>query len=297
MSEEELIIVVYCLVDEIHKNILGGTKLRRRGPLPKLSDPEILTILIVGEYLGLGSDQKIWSYFKRHWGDWFPGLGSRTTFVRQAANLQGVVNKMQHLISEKLCQNKNIFLFDGFPIPVCHIKRYKRSSPFKGLGSVGYCAAKDEKFFGFKGHILISPQGATKAISIAPANIDERDILPEVSCGVTGDIIADKGLIRPELTQELACRGITLNTPLRKNMKDTRPKKFLSKLMNIRRIVETVISQLVDRFGIQKIRAQDTWHLHVKIARKILAHTVSFFINQSLNPDAPLQLEKLLNLP
>jgi hypothetical protein len=56
---------------------------------------------------------------------------------------------------------------------VCHIKRYKRKSPFKGLGAVGYCAAKDQKYFGFKGYLLISSEGATKALSIAAANEDE----------------------------------------------------------------------------------------------------------------------------
>ncbi len=60
MSEEELIIAVYCLVDETLKNSVGEIKLRSRGPKPSLTDAEVITILIVGEYLGLGSDKKIW---------------------------------------------------------------------------------------------------------------------------------------------------------------------------------------------------------------------------------------------
>jgi hypothetical protein len=77
-------------------------------------------------------------------------------------------------------------------------------------------------------------------------------------------------------------------------MKDQRSKGFVSQIMNIRRKVETVIGQLVERFKIQAIRARDNWHLRAKIGRKILAHTACFFINQSINPDAPLQLENLL---
>jgi hypothetical protein len=276
------------------KNMLKGEKLRKRGPSPALTDAEVLTILVVGEYLGLGNDKKIWCTFTRQWHDWFPGLGCRTSFTRQCSNLWAIQDKIQETLSAQLCENKDLFLFDGFPIPTCHIKRYKRSKLFRTEGAVGYCAAKDEKYFGFKGHLLITPEGVTKRISIAAANLDERDLLPEVAQGLQGDVIADKGLIRPLLREALAGQGLMLHTPLRKNMQDPRPRAFVTKIMDVRRKVETVIGQLVERFRIQSIRAKDTWHLMAKVDRKILAHTVCFFINSSINPHAPLQLENLL---
>ncbi len=294
MSLEDLIITVYCRIEKMYQEIVKGIKLRLRGTPPSLSDGEVLTMLVVGEYLGLGSDKKIWSYFSQHWLGWFPALGCRTSFTRQSANLIKVLSQMQQMLSRKLCDSTDLYLFDGFPIPLCHIKRYKWTSPFKGLGAVGYCAAKDQKYFGFKGHLLISSEGITKAISIAPANRDERDILPEVAFGLTGDVIADKGLIRPELHLELESQGLILHTPLRKNMKDSRSKEFLSQIMNVRRKAETVIGQLVERFKIQSIKAKDTWHLMMKVGRKVFAHTLCFSINQSINSDTPLQIEKLL---
>jgi len=295
MSEEELIIAVYCLVDETLKNSVGEIKLRARGPKPSLTDAEVITILIVGEYLGLGSDKKIWGYFKRHWKSWFPGLGCRTSFIRQSANLWCLQSKIQEKISQELCEDKNLFLFDGFPIPICNIKRYKKSNLFRGEGGIGYCAAKDVKYFGFKGHLLITQEGVTRFISIAAANIDERDVLPEVCLNLQGDTIADKGLIRPELTQSLRNQGLTLHTPLRKNMTDSRPVAFVHQIMNVRRKIETVIGQLVDRFKIQEIRAQDFWHLFAKIGRKVLAHTVCFLLNKKLHPETPLKLDLLLS--
>ncbi len=44
------------------------------------------------------------------------------------------------------------------------------------------------------------------------------DILPEMALGLTGDIIADKGLIRPFLQVELESQGLALHTPLRSNI-------------------------------------------------------------------------------
>lgn len=294
MPMEEFIIRVYCLVAEIFEEVVGNVKLRQRGEAPSLSDIEVIALLVAGEYLGFGGDKRIWLYFKTHWQAWFPALGCRSSFTRQSANLCHVQDKMRKALSERLCHDKDLFLFDGFPIPICHIKRYKRSPLFRETGAVGYCAAKDEHYFGFKGHILITACGAIRNIEIAAANIDERDMLPETSSTLTGDIIADKGLIRPELTQELAENGIGLHTPLRKNMVDPRPKEYIEHMMNIRRIVETLIGQLTERFKIQQIRARDTWHLMAKITRTILAHTSCFTINKNINPDNPLQLDAIL---
>ena len=63
---------------------------------------------------------------------------------------------MRKLLSDALCKDQDLYLFDGFPIPICHIKRYKRSkTDLKYEGATGYCAVKDVKFFGFKGHLLV----------------------------------------------------------------------------------------------------------------------------------------------
>ena len=85
MDATTLLITVYCLIDEW----LVGRQLRQRGPKPILADSEVLTIECVGEFLGVDTDKGLYEYFRRHWGDWFPGLRRvhRTTFVRQAANL------------------------------------------------------------------------------------------------------------------------------------------------------------------------------------------------------------------
>ena len=62
--------------------------------------------------------------------------------------------------------------------------------------------------------------------------------------------------------------------------------------MSARRLVETVIGQLADRFNIEKVRARDLWHLTNRFVRKLLTHTVAVFFNYCLHRD-PLQFEGL----
>lgn len=295
MTLEDLIINTYCFVDDylIAANL---TRLRKRGEPPSLSDSEIITMEIVGEFLGHNTDKAIWVYFKEHWSHFFPKISCRTSFSRQCANLHEVKKKLQIYLSEQLSTDQDLYITDGFPIPVCHIKRYKRSkNQLRAQGSVGYCAAKVEHYFGFKGHILITQKGVAVAYEVAAANVDERDITAEVTTNLSGMLSADKGLIRPELSEVLARQNLDLQTPLRKNMKDLRPKETVSLMMNVRRKVETVIGQLTERFQIQVIKAKNLWHLCAKIGRKILSHTVCFMFNQIENPEKPLALELLLN--
>lgn len=79
MLLDDFIITVYCFVDDFLKNY---EKLRSRGPSPALSDAEVLTMEIVGEFLKIGSEKGIHDYFNRHWISWFPNLSSRVTFAK-----------------------------------------------------------------------------------------------------------------------------------------------------------------------------------------------------------------------
>ena len=55
-SVEEFIIEVFCLVDDGVKDLTNGLRLRHRGFAPALSDSEVITLEIVGEFLGKDAD-------------------------------------------------------------------------------------------------------------------------------------------------------------------------------------------------------------------------------------------------
>jgi hypothetical protein len=154
------IISVFCLIDDELEKILKGKKLRQRGPEPGLRDSEAITIGIVGEFLGMDCDKTIWEYFKRHWSHFFPKTPDRSNFVRQVANLHVI----KRLLQEKLATDLNAFndtlhIIDALPIPICKFARAHFSHIFKGEAAYGYCATKKERYYGFRGHIVISSTG------------------------------------------------------------------------------------------------------------------------------------------
>lgn len=295
MSIDDFIISVFCLIDDELKKMLKEQKLRQRGPSPALHDSEVLTIEIVGEFLGMDCDKNIWKYVKRHWLHFFPKIPGRSSFVRQSANLHCIKQLLQKRIAASLhAFEDTLHIIDGLPIPVCKFARAHYSSLFKGEVAYGYCASKKERIYGFRGYIVINSIGVITEATLTKANVDERDACLELVGKIKGLLLGDKGYIRPELQNQLKEQGLNLETPLRGNMKETRSKKFLKWMLGTRRLIETVIGQLAERFRIEKVWARDLWHQVSRFWRKILAHTVSVKVNLNLGNN-PLQFEHIMD--
>ena len=128
MPIDEFIITVFCWVERAFVEVTDGVKLRTRGFAPRLSDSEVITMEIVGEWLGHEGDEAIWEYFRRHWAEWFPAPGERSPFVRQAAHLWRVKQLLQERLAADLgARSADGHIIDGFPIAVCKLERAPRS--------------------------------------------------------------------------------------------------------------------------------------------------------------------------
>ena len=130
------------------------------------------------------------------------------------------------------------------------------------------------------------------SMSVTPADVDERDVVPELVGSLQGLLLGDKGDIRPTLSEDLAAQQLALLTPLRRNMKDYHP-QWNRTVSRHRQLVETVIGHLCHWFDIEHIRARDRWHLTSRVARKLLAHTVMSYLNH-LKGRPYLKFEDLL---
>jgi hypothetical protein len=65
MDITTFMITVYCWIEDS----LVGRRLRKRGPQPTLQDSEVLTIEVVGEFLGLDTESNMFTHFCRHYAD------------------------------------------------------------------------------------------------------------------------------------------------------------------------------------------------------------------------------------
>jgi hypothetical protein len=77
---EDLILIVYVMIDDLYKQFVPASVSHRRNILvAKLSDPEIITISICGELAGIDSENAWYSFVKRNYLHLFPKLCSKDT--------------------------------------------------------------------------------------------------------------------------------------------------------------------------------------------------------------------------
>ena len=295
MSRDYFIIMVYCLVCEHYQAVVGQQSLRRRGYPPALSDEEVITIEICGEYFGLSQDEEILDYFRSHYQHFFPKLGERTGFVRQAANLWPVKAKIQQRLTSISGQAADsVQIIDTLPLPVCTYTRSGRDRCFKPEADYGYCAAKKLHYYGFKLGLRIARSGMIIAYPLLPARPHDSQLLDDLIAGFEGVVPADKGFVDGFRQESLARkRHVQLVVPARKNMKSRPPLEILKTCSRWRKLVETVGSHLTERYHIAKTRAHDLWHYQHRLIRKVLSHTVCVFINLQLGRP-PLHLDDLV---
>jgi hypothetical protein len=283
MPLEDFIIIIFCFLDDEVKRLYAKQPWRHRGFAPKMSDAEILTMEVIGSFMGFDADKHIWNYFKTHWLHFFPNLASRTTFVRQSANLLQVKSKIwQNLLRMMNASEDGLFMIDGFPMPVCNFRRAPILRTFKDVASYGYCRAKHFFYYGFHGNIIVNQRGLITNFTLTSANTDERTAMWDIVNNLHGFLIGDKGYISQLHAEDLKKeRNIVLLTPDHKRHKKKKSQPFNSLILKFRKRVETVIGQLVERFNIERIRARDLWHLSSRLIRVFLAHTLAAFINYS----------------
>jgi len=297
MDRDEFIITVYCLVCEHYQVIKHTTPLRRGGFAPALSDEEVITMELCGEYFKLATDKELYAYFRTHYAHFFPQLTERTLFVRQAANLWQVKAAIQQRLTQVSGQAADpVQIIDTLPLPICGYTRSGRDRCCKPFADYGHCAAKKLDYYGFKLGLRIARSGMITHFPLLPARPHDIRLVDDLVEGFAGLVPADKGFIDAFRQALLAERhGVVVVTPPRKGMTTSHNPTLLKLCARLRKGVETVGSHLTERFAVARIRVHDLWHFHHRLIRKVLAHTVGVFVNLHLGRP-PLDLDGLVTV-
>jgi len=286
MDLSSFIVSVFCLVEDR----LRGRRIRQRGPSPRLSDSEVITMEVVGEFLGIDTDKGLYEYFKRHYGEWFPELPKvhRTTFCRQAANLWKVKEQiwlglLEHeemlLAAEEGLGQEPLLVVDSFPIAVCNKSRSYRCRVMRDLAARGRDTNLG-KFLGMRAHVLIAWPGVIVRANVCGANIHDLHPAERLLEGMgRGWVLADRNYWSPLLREQLrdSEEGPTLMARFKMENETEKERglvwpRWLSKK---RQKIESVFSQLVSRLNMKRVRSRDAWHFSSRFMRKILSHTMA----------------------
>jgi hypothetical protein len=141
-------------------------------PLAKVSDPEVLTVAVVAaKYFQNHQERALCVLVK---AGYVPSL-SVSRYNRRLHALRAWLEGLLGLLSKLFAQGE-VFVIDSLPVPVCRRVRARRCKKVRGKAFCGYWAAKKEKFFGWRLHLICTPQGIP--VSFALLEASHHDLTP-----------------------------------------------------------------------------------------------------------------------
>lgn len=257
------IVTVYSVIDDLLKAHGYRDDVRAT-----VSAAEILTVAVVAaKYFQNHHERALCVMIKL--GDVPPLSVSR--FNRRLHALRDWLYGIVALLGD-LFSGGEVFIIDSLPLPVCKRVRARRCRKVRGKIYCGYCAAKREKFFGWRLHLLCTAEGIPVAFDFLPAALQDLTPIHELTVHLpsAATVFGDKGYISAADAQTIfEATGVRLISIRRKNMQ---PNAWADDfdLRRYRKRIETVYSQL-EKMGLQSLHARTNPGFDLKTWASLLA--------------------------
>ena len=267
---------LFCDVDDFcriflptwHRQLLTNGE-RKRCRASRLTLSEIMTILIYfhqSQYRNFKTFY-LWHICRYCRGE-FPQLLSYTRFV---ALIPLALMPMCIYLNTRRGTDTGLAFVDATSLVVCHNRRIHSHKVFKAVARRGKTSMG--WFYGFKLHLVVNDRGELLAFRITPGHVDDREPVPELTQGLTGKLIGDRGYISSKLFHVLWERGLHLVTKIRKSMHNKLMPLVDKLLLRKRAIIETINDQIKNIQQIEHTRHRSVVNAMVNVLAALVAYT------------------------
>ena len=128
-------------------------------------------------------------------------------------------------------------------------------------------------FYGFKLHLVVNDRGELLAFHMTPGNVDDRESVPELTAGLTGKLIGDRGSISQQWFDERWKRGLQWITKIRRNMRNKLMPMADKLLLRKRVIIESINDPLKNIQQIEHARHHGVVNAMVNVLVALVAYT------------------------
>ena len=248
---------------------------------PKLSDIELISLMILAEFKSIDSEHQLFRDIK---GFEIASRIERSVYNRRKRKLYPFMEEIRMKMVEKFNEFETFLVVDSMPLEVCKISRSSRSKICKetdyAIPNKGFCASQKLHFYGYKLHAVCSINGVFQSFDLSPASVHDIHYLQDIKMQLSDCVIlADKGYLSSTIQLDLFNEvNIQLETPKRKNQKDYKPQFYPFK--KYRKRIETLFSQLCDQFMIRRNYAKTFQGYKTRILTKITTLTAIQYLNR-----------------
>jgi Transposase DDE domain len=275
---DTLLIAIYCAACAL----FPSERAPRRGRPEKITDNELLTLVVGQTLLQCPSDRVFLRRARRRLGHLFPTLPSQSRYNERCRLLAPkLVLLWKAIAAETLGAADSLRLLDTTPLPCGQSVQTTRTSELAPWASFGYCAAHSRRYWGFKLVLLCAPDGTVLDFDLVAANHPEREAALALLAANPLDgtlVICDKGFAGADFEAAVGEFGARLLRPNRRDEPD-RPNPPIGW---IRQRIESIVNTLKDQLLLERHGGRTPAGLLTRVTARILALCACVHLNTEL---------------
>jgi len=180
MNLDTFLTQLYVIVDDWYKVEMANVMARRSGPPAKLSDSEVLTIALAGQWrVGVPwrSERGVVRYMQKHGRGWFPNMLQRSQFNERVRSLWAVFVRLQQVVAAWLYREELFEVVDCTELPHCSLSQAASHNRHWLSGRLGRGGNNGGWFYGEQLLMSTSSAGVITGWLVGQAQIDDRWML------------------------------------------------------------------------------------------------------------------------
>lgn len=261
---DTLIVTVFVVIDDLMRALDHRTHC-----LAGASDSEVLTVAVIAACQCQNHHERTLLLMQQQ--GYLSGALSVSRFNRRLHALMDWLPLLLETLGESFATGA-AFIVDSLPVPVCQRVRAMRCKKVRGRDYCGWCAAKQQKFFGWRLHLVVTPQGVPVAYDLVPARLHDLTPIHELTAHLPEGawVYGDKAYNSADDEETIATEAGVRLVPIRREKMEPNPIDERVGLRRHRKKIEGVNSQL-EAWGVQRLHTRTNAGFEIKVHASLLA--------------------------
>ncbi len=319
MDLDTFMTALYVWIDDWYKAEMAEHMARHHGPQPKMSDSEVLTVAIAGQWrygVPWQSERGVVRYMLGAGRCWFPQMLERSRYNERVRHLWAAIIKLQQALAAALAAAAPLYeVVDCLPLPGCANAQVNQSGHWLWWGTWGHGGTHGQKYWGDQLLLSVTTDHVITGWLIGPANVDDRGMLQALIAQRQGDyqfLSPDpwrpwRQMQRPSLVYPLLAGGErcatyladkgfngfrwhnhwrstyavqVLTEPSGKAQSAGLPRSWCHWFRGMRQAVETTFAVLCEVFAVKRLRPHSRLGQYTRVALATAAFNWGIWLNR-----------------
>jgi hypothetical protein len=306
MDLDTFLTILYVMVDDFCQSDLGQDQ-PKPGPQTSLSQSEVITLAMVGQWVHFKSERAFYRYAQQYLRPAFPRLPNRSQFNRLQRTHRDGITAFALLPVELLQAQRCAYEVLDSTAAVTRDAKRRGLGWLAGQADIGW-SNRLGWYEGFHLLLCVTAQGVITGFGFGSASTHDQHLaatlfaarhapsprLPGAGLPAQGSYVADKGFAgeRPQRQWKDLYQVDLVTPPHQRSSRQRWPKALRRWLASLRQIIETVNDKLLNTFRLARERPHDVTGFQARLAAKVALHNFCIWLNLHVGRD-PLAFAEL----